>query len=339
MLPFFLRADDPEALAAYLRGHEWIAQDEIVHAAAPAGDGNMNCTLRVVTSQRQLIVKQGRPWVEKYPDIPAPPDRSLVEAAFYHHIAGIPAVAGRMPTLVGADRESRVLVLADCVGFADLSPVYEGVALGAPVVEALLSYLSALHHQPIGDPAAPPFANPAMRGLNHAYMYALPLVHDAATAERLDQLAPGLSEAAAALTSDDEFATRVAALGHRYLHGAPQALLHGDYFPGSWLVQGRDVVVIDPEFCFAGPPEFDYGVMAAHLMLAGQPAGLLAQVASAARGAGRDLQLVAAFAGAEVMRRLIGVAQLPRLSRPLATKQALLERSRRLVLGLESLTA
>lgn len=338
-LPFFLRADDHEALAAYLRGRGWIAHDEVVHSVAPAGDGNMNCTLRVVTSDRRLIVKQGRPWVEKYPDISAPPDRSLVEAAFYQHIAGVAAVARRMPTLVGTDRASRVLILADCVGFADLSSVYQGADLGVPLVDELLDYLAVLHREPIADPDAPPFANPAMRALNHAYMYSLPLTHDAATAEHLDHLTPGLSEAAVALTSDTEFATRVAALGDLYLHGAPQALLHGDFFPGSWLARGREVAVIDPEFCFAGPPEFDYGVMAAHLVMANQPETRLRQVASAARDAGRDLRMVAAFAGAEVMRRLIGVAQLPRLSLPLATKRALLERSRRLVLGLESLTA
>lgn len=339
MLPFFLRADDLEALALYLRGRGWIAQHDVVHSAAPAGDGNMNCTLRVVTSQRRLIVKQGRPWVEKYPDIPAPPDRSLVETAFYRHIAGIPAVARRMPTLIGADRESRVLVLADCVDFADLSPVYQGVDLRVPQVEELLAYLAALHREPIADPDAPPFANPAMRALNHVYMYGLPLVHDAATADRLDRLTPGLAEAAAALTADADYAARIAQLGDLYLHGAPQALLHGDYFPGSWLAQGSDVVVIDPEFCFAGPPEFDYGVMSAHLIMADQPEALLRQVASAALSAGRDLTAVAAFAGAEVMRRLIGVAQLPRLDRTLATKRSLLERSRRLVLGLELLNA
>jgi len=336
-LPFFLRADDHDALTAYLRRQGWIAPGDRVFSVGPAGDGNMNCTLRVVTGERRLIVKQGRPWVEKYPDIPAPADRTLVEAAFYEHVAGIRDVASRMPTLVGIDRESRVLALADCVGFADLSPVYEGAALGAPVVEALLTYLSALHREPVSDPDRRPFANRAMRSLNHAYMYALPLVHDAAIAERLDRITPGLSGAAAALIADADYAARVAQLGDLYLHGAPQALLHGDYFPGSWLARGHEVVVIDPEFCCAGPPEFDYGVMAAHLIMADQPEALLRQVMSAVLVVERDLPLVAAFAGVEVMRRLIGVAQLPRLDRSLAAKRALLERSRRLVVGLEML--
>jgi 5-methylthioribose kinase len=44
-----------------------------------------------------------------------------------------------------------------------------------------------------------------------------------------------------------------------------------------------------------------------------------------------DLGLVSAFAGVEIMRRLIGVAQLP-LAYALDRKQALLQLSRRLVL-------
>jgi len=71
--------------------------------------------------------------------------------------------------------------------------------------------------------------------------------------------------------------------------------------------------------------------------MADQPEALLRQVMSAVLVVERDLPLVAAFAGVEVMRRLIGVAQLPRLDRSLAAKRALLERSRRLVVGLEML--
>src|SRR5258708_24824600 len=78
-----------------------------------AGDGNMNCTLRVVTPERRLIVKQGRPWVEKYDFIAAPWDRTLVEAAFYEAIARDAVIARRMPALVHVDRAPRILALED----------------------------------------------------------------------------------------------------------------------------------------------------------------------------------------------------------------------------------
>ena len=340
--PFLIRADAPEAheaLATYLRDRGWIDRDDAVVSAAAAGDGNMNCTLRVITRRTQLIVKQGRPWVEKYPDIPAPPDRTLVEAAFYAHVAATRDVAAHMPAFIGLDHAARVLVLADCVGFRDATFVYDGDALGAAHVTALLNYLAALHRGPVSDATAPPFANAAMRALNHTYIYAQPLAADAAFHARLDSLTPGLAAIAATLAADVPYANAVTRLGHEYLDGPGRALLHGDFFPGSWLVHDADVVVIDPEFCFAGPPEFDYGVMAAHVLLAGHDDALAARMATAAVARGHSRALVDGFAGVEVMRRLIGVAQLPRLTRTLDVKHALLERSRRLVLGGESLCA
>jgi 5-methylthioribose kinase len=39
-------------------------------------------------------------------------------------------------------------------------------------------------------------------------------------------------------------------------------------FPGSWLKAADGLRVIDPEFCFLGDPEFDCGILAAHLMIA-----------------------------------------------------------------------
>ena len=47
----------------------------------------MNCTLRVTTTRRSFILKQARPWVEKYPQIAAPVERARVEAAFYAAVA------------------------------------------------------------------------------------------------------------------------------------------------------------------------------------------------------------------------------------------------------------
>jgi 5-methylthioribose kinase len=74
---------DPASITHYLRSKEWIGPREIVRRAARAGEGNMNCTLRVQTSERTFILKQARPWVEKYPQIPAPWNRAEAEARFY----------------------------------------------------------------------------------------------------------------------------------------------------------------------------------------------------------------------------------------------------------------
>ncbi len=71
--------------------------------------------------------------------------------------------------------------------------------------------------------------------------------------------------------------------------------------------------------------------MLAHLIMAGQRAGLsdrLLHRYEAARPL--DVQLACAVAAVEIMRRLIGVAQLP-LSLDLAQKEKLLRLSRHLI--------
>lgn len=262
-----------------------------------AGEGNMNLTLRVrLSSGRSLIVKQSRPWVEKYDVIAAPWDRMNVEAAFYRKVRGVAEVAGRMPRLLGSDAAARVMALEDLGPAADLSGVYRsGEAMEEATVGVLGRWLRALHDAFRGGGAGGELANEAMRALNHAHMYDLPLK----------------TEAGAALRGDAAYVARVAAAGEVYLRARGPCLLHGDYFPGSWVRAGGDLKVIDPEFCFFGPAEFDVGVALAHLALARQPRGVAEGFLRAYGAEALDLGAVGVGAGVEVMRRLIGVAELP----------------------------
>ena len=112
-------------------------------------------------------------------------------------------------------------------------------------------------------------------------------------------------------------------LGEIYLEadvskGGSKVLLHGDYYPGSWLKTEAGFRVIDPEFCFCGPREFDLGVLAAHWIFCGGKADsstidkvIQASVADADGANQVARHLVLGFAGAELVRRITGVAQLP----------------------------
>ncbi len=174
-----------------------------------------------------------------------------------------------------------------------------------------------------------------MRALNHEHIFALPLRPD--NGLPLDEYTrtPGLAVVAGSLKSDAAYCRAVAELGERYLHGEGESLLHGDFFPGSFLQTQHGVRVIDPEFCFCGDAEFDVGVLTAHLLLAGEPAARAETVSTAyaPRPSGPfRRELVRQHAGVEIMRRLIGVAQIPTLVADLARKTDLLTLSRRLVL-------
>jgi 5-methylthioribose kinase len=282
----------------------------------------MNLTLRLVTAERSLILNQARPWVEKYPAIEAPASRALVEAAFYRAVASRPAIRAAMPALLGQDPESGVIVLEDLGDARDFTALYRGERLSESDLEALVSYLVELHRPfPDGDRI---FENRGMRALNHEHIFRLPL----ANGLDLDRITPGLEAAARELKADAGYVARVRELGELYLEDGA-SLVHGDFFPGSWLRTGRGIRVIDPEFCFLGSAAFDLGVLRAHLHLSRQPE--LAELALSLYGAGPDFSAMASgFAGAEIMRRLLGVAQLP-LEAGLEEKRELLALSRALI--------
>lgn len=306
----WLDADDPAGLASYLSALGWLQPGEGIVSCGPAGDGNMNLTLRVRTTRREVVLKQARPWVEKYDHIPAPWDRGRIEQRFYARVAEIPGVAERMPCVLAADQKARVLLLDHLRGASDLTTLYAGDALRADEVRELGEYLALLHagtaHRQNAD-----LANREMRALNHEHIFVIPL--DPANGLELEPLEAGLSAAARSLAGDARFCEAVRATGARYLEDGP-CLVHGDFFPGSWLRSSDGLRVIDPEFCFPGDPEVDVGVMLAHLALSEQePALAEALVATYTSAGGPELssEWLARFAAVEVVRRLIGVAQLP----------------------------
>ena len=324
----FLDAADAPGVARFLDERGWLERGESVAGVSKAGEGNMNLTLRVALEggdRRSVILKQARPWVEKYDSIAAPWDRAAVEAAFYERVKNIDGVADRMPTLLASDADARALLMDDLGDARDFADVYAGGDLGPAVLERAADYARSLHDATAGSPD-PALANRDMRALNHQHVYQIPL--DANNGLDLDAIAPGLADAASELRSDAAYVGKVKQTGDRYLADG-RHLLHGDYFPGSWLrpPTGHGLTVIDPEFCYCGDREFDLAVTVAHLALAARPIADAAALLDAYGRSDLDAPLLSRYAAAEVMRRLIGVAQLPippgRLDRP-----ALLRRSR-----------
>lgn len=311
----------------YLLAHRLMLPTERPCRIERAGAGNMNLVLRVSFGERSLILKQGRPWVEKYDQIAAPWERTLVEGWFYDEVRRTRAVASRLPQLLHLDEQHHILVLEDLGARSDWSSMYGGAALPLATLTELLDWLKALGATQVRPLARELFANRAMRALNHEHIFSLPL-RDRNGLD-LDAITPGLAALANDLRQDWTYCGRVAELGVRYLSDGSR-LVHGDFFPGSWVQTPVGVRVIDPEFCFLGSPEFDYGVMMAHLALSGHPYNAAERVVTAALEERLDERLVLGFAGTEIMRRLIGVAQLP-AAYDLDTKRWMLELSRQLV--------
>ena len=265
----------------------------------------MNVVLRAqLADGGSLILKQALPFVAKFPDIPAPIERSDVECEFYRSVQGSKA-AEKLPRLIGYIPEHHLLCFSDLGAAADFTHLYQRETGQSAPHKTLLGWLTQLHKTAIPDPSA--FDNLEMRKLNHEHIFALPFIRENGL-----EFSPAVLQARESLLEPAVVAVATA-LGERYLDTTRQVdsvLLHGDFYPGSWLGQPDDIAVIDPEFCFVGPREFDLGVYLAHGLMCGESVAQL-EAALAAYELSFDHRLAWQFAGVEVVRRILGVAQLP----------------------------
>lgn len=320
--------DDPHGLESFLRERRWIQPHETVLAVASAGDGNMNCTLRATigghrAESRSIVVKQSRPWVTKYPSIAAPVERTLSESRFYECVSGTSTVASAMPRLLGHDPPSFSLCLEDLADSTDMTDAYGQATL--PLEEAA-TWLGQLHTISIESIDPESLANLELRRLNRDHVFVIPLGDQLPI--DLDAITTGLESCRQELCRDDRLKRTAKLLAEQYVDPdswkAPNArLLHGDYYPGSFLRkksrsdepldQREQFFVIDPEFCFVGPAEFDLGVLLAHSIFCGHSQSDAAQLIRSGYGSSDsiDARLWQSYAGMEIIRRLLGVAQLP----------------------------
>ena len=344
----WLDPDRTDELQSYLVAAGFLGEGEPLTRCTRAGAGNMNLTLWIETPERQFVLKQARPWVEKFDHIAAPWDRNRFEARFYQKAATLAGVGDRMPRLLGSDPAAQVLLLEALADSTDLNLAYsrdttqgEGSTFSTSEIKELAAYLAALHGGTRGL-SSPELANDEMRALNFEHIFVVPFAED--NGVDLEALEPGLGAAAAQLREDPELRRTVEETGEHYQRGEA-CLVHGDYFPGSWLRTGAGLRIIDPEFGFPGEPEIDLGCAIAHLALAEEPAARAKQFLDSYEGdepgAVVNRQAMARYAAAEVIRRLIGVAQLPIPVSPTQgparnRRKQLLARARRTMLGAEA---
>ena len=345
-----LLPDNVEAIQIFLREKGWIGSSTTVSSLAPAGEGNMNRTLRATLdnvaggSPTTLILKQSVPFVAKYPQIAAPQDRLDVEAAFYEVTAKSADLQRYMPKMIHYDHTINILCLEDLGGGADMTAGYNnntpgsaggvnGDVFKAEHRQTLMKWLSSLHSIGIDTSGKQDaFANMEMRNLNAAHIFDLPLVKNDID---LNDFTPGLQKVAAdGYVGNTKLMDQSKRLGDIYLgrkasNADTYCLLHGDYYPGSFLSNDKTgVKIIDPEFAFWGPAEFDLGVFVAHCCFCGVGLDEIDKaLACYDRPFNRKLTL--AFAGIELIRRLLGVAQLPLpANTTLATKEEWLKQGK-----------
>jgi len=127
---------------------------ETITKVSKAGEGNMNLVLRVETTRQSLIVKQARPWVEKYPDIPASDERILSEIEFYRRVSDSSAIRAAMPSILASQPQQRVMVMEDLGAANDHTSLYQtntdSVEVNA-VFQQAIDWVTKLHELDLDD--------------------------------------------------------------------------------------------------------------------------------------------------------------------------------------------
>ena len=158
-------------------------------------------------------------------------------------------------------------------------------------------------------------------------VFVLPFMED--NGFSLDDIQIGLQELSLPYKKDKALKDQISSIGELYLSEG-NTLIHGDYYPGSWMKNAVQIYVLDPEFSFIGFKEFDLGVMAAHLEMSGisNAVGLILEKYQKET----NTKLAWQLCGIEIMRRLIGLAQLP-LNLDLNRKKELLSSAYQMIMS------
>jgi 5-methylthioribose kinase len=234
-----------------------------------------------------------------------------------------------MPKLLHLDKENHVMCLEDLGDGRDFTFLFQqGNRLSEAELRDLMDFVSTLHTQVTTKTTQTRLSNRAMRKLNYEHIFEYPYVEN--NGLNLNDILPGLQAIGDKFKEDQALHTELKKLGELYLSDGKH-LLHGDFFPGSWLKTKEGVKIIDPEFCFFGLPEFEMGVFFAHLKMADQSKTLQQKAREIYAGkVSIDWVLCEKFTAVEILRRILGLAQLP-LEIDLEHRENLLEEARRLL--------
>ena len=299
-----------------------FSSDEQIHNIEVPGEGNMNVVLRVETNKKSFILKQSRPYVNKYPNIKNSEKRIIVEDQFYELIIKS-EIQKFFPKKIDFIKKDLILLIEDLGQCRDMSYLYSSKNINLDHFNSLIYILESIHKTKVNSFPL----NSSLKELNHEHIFVLPFQKNDF---QLDDIQSGLKKLSTYITNDSNINDVVKRIGDMYLK-VGNTLLHGDYYPGSWMEKDDNVYVIDPEFSHLGFKEFDLGVMAAHLTMITESEDYLNKIIKA-YSENIDKSIFYKVSGIEIIRRIIGLAQLP-LDMSLNVKEKLLNIAKKMILS------
>lgn len=284
----------PEVVARYLASRNFTGVAEAVLAIEPLGGRARNRIFRVTTTERSFVLKQFRAWPVGNRPVPSAEERFRAETQFYRSARIADCARTALPEVLHQDAQAGCILFEDAGEALPLS----GRAISSTTATALGWFLVSLHHHSRSVPACAHYRNEQVVGWQMARLFSCAPekgrgVWLARWRERGADVRFALEDALAALERGGT------------------SLVHGDYTPANWVQNGHGPRVVDGEFSFFGPPEYDAGAYLAGLILEAVPRETLrAAVDVISRGCFRyDARLVAAFAGVHVCDGLQAVSR------------------------------
>mmetsp|Transcript_15991 Transcript_15991/g.19524 ORF Transcript_15991/g.19524 Transcript_15991/m.19524 type:complete len:392 (+) Transcript_15991:188-1363(+) len=264
-----------ETVPAYLNKHASeigvISPNAKMTAKAIMG-GNVNYAFRAVNEEddtNSIFVKQAPEFVAVFgPDgLPLTSDRMKQEIAIYDEWRKILGDETEyLPKIYFFDTKMMVTSMEFLEGFTllDHDLVEKGIVsdeIAAKLGQFMGKTHSASHCSQISDESAKNFTksfeNRAMRDIQLEFVFTK-CYKEATEDQKIG------------LTVDETFMKEVEALKSSYDGNNKEnlCLCHGDLHPGSIMVSGDDVKIIDPEFTVYGPPALDVGSLLSGYVLA-----------------------------------------------------------------------
>eukprot|EP00040_Diaphanoeca_grandis_P019276 m.101737 g.101737 ORF g.101737 m.101737 type:complete len:388 (-) comp27346_c2_seq1:41-1204(-) len=297
-------------------------------SAAEIGGGNLNYAFRVSSPALpggSVFVKQAPEFIKCLgPEYKLTQDRIRVEALATENFNRLTEYSAK---LLCYDEMKCTIVLEDLRDYELLRDVH-GLGWCADergVAQNLSKFMIQLHEGSVRSSLTPEqidtyektFSNTDMCGVTSEYVFTKAFRQD--DTNRWDA---ALTDDIKTIHNNTQFCMRVLELKKAF-NTVKTSLVHGDLHTGSIMVdKAGNTKVIDAEFAFYGPPEFDVA-----LALAGFCFSTLYSVdveRMSARGAieiiwtnyfkamtSQSASLVLGFCGCEMMRRVIGAAHWP----------------------------
>jgi 5-methylthioribose kinase len=233
------------------------------------GDGNLNRVFRVYSATSSVVVKQALPYLKVAGEAwPLTRDRARIERdAVAEHAKLVPDL---LPAVIHFDPALSAIVFEDLRGYTSWRELLisgvetPGVAgrVGRYSAGVLLGTSDLIQRSLERKQLRTRFSYSELCLVTEDLVFTAPYA-DAAT-NRYDESASDLVR-----TIQQDRALRMAVAELRFLFKTrDEALIHGDLHTGSVLVSEHDSRVIDLEFAFFGPFGFDPGNVLGNLALA-----------------------------------------------------------------------